>query len=210
MPQTRIFLSGDSSTYGYGDPEYGGWGSRLKIKMMQRAAEGEIPAREVVNLAVSQQSLDQIVVRFPGQVENFLRVKSIGVFMVGAIDSLVRRGHERQRLPLPDFIDALHRLGGICAQKEVSPIFLGYHAVDEVQTNPWRNGDRFTNASIQEYNDVVSKYAEGSHVPYVEPHMNSYPYEEVLAADGIHPNAKGRQIICDSTLASIDRVLATQ
>jgi lysophospholipase L1-like esterase len=210
MPQTRIFLSGDSSTYGYGDSVLGGWGNRLKTHMMQRAAEGEIPAREIVNFAVSQQSLDQIALRFPGQVSNFLRVKSLGVFMVGAVDSVVRRGHDRSRLPLPEFTSALHRLSEICVANEVSPIFLGYHDVDEQRTVPWKNGDRFINANIRAYNDVVRQHAAEIGAPYVEPTMNLHPYDEVLADDGLHPSSRGAQLICDSSVPHIDTVLTAQ
>lgn len=210
MPQTRIFLSGDSSTYGYGDPECGGWGARLKTRMMERSAGGEIPAREVVNFAISSQSIEQIAMRLPDQVASFPPFPGIGIFMIGAVESVVRPGHTGPRVERPDFIRALNLISKTCMTHTVSPIFVGYHQVDEGRTNPWHNGDRYTNTGISAYNAVAKAHADATGVPYIDLYEIGQNLNAYLAEDGLHPSSAGHQLIAAAVEPVVDSVLKTQ
>ena len=205
MPQTRIFLEGDSTTYGYGDTKYGGWGGRLKVNMMKRAANGETPAREVINLAVSAQALDQITDRFSSIARTYQRIPNVGVFMVGLIDSEVPYGQTGPRVPLLRFQDHLQILGDICVNNQVSPIIIGYYRVDEARTNPWRNGAQFTNSRLDEYRSCVAEYSDSNKMPYVD--LTAIPNEVSLSSDGLHPSSNGHETIYKAVAPVVDQLL---
>lgn len=141
MAQTRIFLQGDSITYGYSGGEATvGWGDLLKQTMIQRAHEGELPAREVLNFAVSSQTTDEIAHRFEGQIAPFQGLGNIAVFLVGVADSLVLKGQEQPRVVREQFAANLARIGGICVAHAITPIFVECGNVNEAVTRPWRGG----------------------------------------------------------------------
>jgi lysophospholipase L1-like esterase len=205
MPQLRIFLDGGSTTYGYGDLCYGGWGAHLKAEMMQRSSMGERPTREIINLALSCQTIEQIVLRLPGQVGYGDQAVSFGIFMLGAAEAAIGRRTNRPKVPLSSFETKLQELGDICVEHEVMPMFVGYHDVDEARTNPQRNGDVIINDNIHAYNSTVERYANAICAPFVDPsHINQHPYDEVLCGDGLHPNQWGHELIYGAILPQLD------
>lgn len=205
MPQTRIFLNGDSTTYGYGDPEYGGWGNRLKAHMMRRAALGEVPAREVINLAVSSQAADQIVDRFTPIAKAYRRLPNISIFMMGLVDAEVPARQESPRVKLTCFESCLRRLGDVCINTQAQPLFVGYYAVDEKLTNPWKNGARFVNEDMDKYRAAMAQYSDKEGFKYVDLSALKEPVE--VSGDGIHPTPQGHQRIFEAVIPVINDLI---
>jgi lysophospholipase L1-like esterase len=187
---SRIFIQGDSTTQGYCDLEYGGWADRLKRDLIPH------PKHDAINFALSGQTLAQLVRRFPGQVAGFGRTRSLGVFMLGGADSYTMRGSAEPLNPIHTFADNLKALGDICIQYRITPVFTGYHRVDESRTNPFPNGDTVSNERLAQYEELVLDFARHIGAPVVDLSMfPDYPLHEVLADDGSHPNTVGHALI---------------
>lgn len=204
---SRIFLNGDSITYGYWDEQHGGWANRLKTKVMQSRDY----SHEVINFALGNQTLNKIVDRFPSQLEIYGRAKSLGIFMLGGSDSVIRRGQTLPQNPLSDFERQLRQLGGIVTNSRVTPIFVGMYPVDEERSNPSPvTGDCFTTEWGLKYNDAIKKYAESIDAPYVnlEP-VWDFSDKEVFSFDGVHPSELGHKIIADEVAAVVNQRLAS-
>lgn len=209
-----IFFEGCSVTYGYYGHNPDGTGADFvtlhKQHMMNEVAKGK-PAHEVINLARSSQSLDQIVTRFPGKIEAYGRGRSrLGVFLLGGPDSLIRKGESQPRVPLEQFKILLTQLGEACLKQSVVPLYLIGYGVDESRTNPFpKNGDTFSNEQIFAYHAVIESHAKNtdSTVVRLRPAFEEYPIDQVLASDGMHPNSFGHELMFRTTLPYIQSLV---
>jgi lysophospholipase L1-like esterase len=205
---SRIFINGDSITYGYWDDRAGGWGNRLKLTMMK----SRDCAHEVVNFALGNQTIDKIVKRLPGQLAPYGRARSLGVLMLGGSDSVIRKGEQQPQVPIETFQNLLPELGKIFTESRITPLFVvGPYPVDETRCNPsFINGDRFSNERGQEYSAAVKRYADSIDAPSVGlDSIWTYPMEEILSFDGVHPSAKGHEIIAREVSAAVLERLAS-
>jgi lysophospholipase L1-like esterase len=202
---SRIFVNGDSITYGYWDEHSGGWASRLKIDVMQSRDY----AHEVVNFALGNQTLDKIIARFPSQLQPYGISLSLGVLMVGASDSVVRKGQERSQNPIDDFKRQLPQLDRVLTESRVTPIFVGLFPVDEVRSNLSISGDRFTTEVGLEYDLAIRDFAESLDAPYVDLAAVWNSPDELLSFDGVHPSTKGHEIIAAEVAAAVHQRLAS-
>lgn len=207
-----IFTDGCSITAGYGDPSHGGWSGRLKSRMMERVDLGESTAYDVINLAASSQSADQVAQRFQGRIDSYFyrQRPGLGIFMLGFVDSLIRPGETESRLSLPVFQEALRQLGDRCLEQTVTPLFVGSYNVDEERTNPLpKNGRSFINQRIGQYHEVIRDYAQSISASYIELGALEASQQPVLAEDGLHPNALGHELIFQTVLQTIDALAPT-
>jgi lysophospholipase L1-like esterase len=199
-PRSRIFLNGDSVTYGYWD-EYGGWANRFKVKAMREF----MWKYEVVNLALGNQTLDTIVDRLPSQISPYGRARNLGVFMIGGADAAIQKGATEPKHPLPEFKQSLRALGDLVCRHRITPMFVGPYEIDDSLTNPDEfTGTRRTNALYAEYADAVREFAADIDAPYVELNqMNSRPVAEVVSWDHLHPSEEGHRLIAEDVYDAV-------
>lgn len=204
---SRIFVNGDSVTYGYWDEHVGGWANRLKTDVMR----SKDYAHEVVNFALGNQTLNKIVDRFPGQLQPYGKSRSLGILMLGASDSVIRKGQLQPQNPIKDFKQQLPQLGDILREARVTPIFVGLYPVDEARSNPSPiTGDRFSVERGLEYDSAIRSFAESLDAPYVDLQaIWSATTDKLLSFDGVHPSTDGHEIIAREVTATVHQRLAS-
>jgi lysophospholipase L1-like esterase len=203
---SRIFVNGDSITYGYWDERTGGWANLLKAGLMKSRDY----AHEVTNFALGNQTLNKIIDRFPDQLRAYGRSRSLGVLMLGASDSVIRKGHVRSQNPITDFKRQLPQLDKILTEARVTPLFVGLYPVDETRSNPSPiTGDRFTIERGLEYDEAIRNFAENINAPYVDLRAVWHAPDQLLSFDGVHPSTKGHEIIAREVTAAVHQRLAS-
>ena len=203
-PRSRIFLDGDSVTYGYWD-EQGGWANRFKVKAMR-----EFMWRyEVVNLALGNQTLDKLVERLPSQIAPYGRARNLGVFMIGGADAAIQKGQTEPKLPLPVFKENLQILGELTCRHRMTPMFVGPYELDDSLTNPDPlTGTRRTNELYGEYAGAVKDFAAEINAPYIElTQFSARPISEVVSWDNMHPSDEGHRLIAEDVYAAVKQRL---
>jgi lysophospholipase L1-like esterase len=129
--------------------------------------------------------------------------------MVGASDSVVRKGQERSQNPIDDFKRQLPQLDRVLTESRVTPIFVGLFPVDEVRSNLSISGDRFTTEVGLEYDLAIRDFAESLDAPYVDLAAVWNSPDELLSFDGVHPSTKGHEIIAAEVAAAVHQRLAS-
>lgn len=202
---SRIFVNGDSITYGYWDEQAGGWANRLKASVMG----SKDYAHEVINFALGNQTLAKIIKRFPEQLASYGRARSLGVLMLGASDSVIREGQSEPQNPLCDFKKQLPQLAKIFVEARVTPLFVDLYPVNEAISDPSPlTGDRFNIQRGLKYADVVRNFADSIDAPYV-PLRDAWNDPVGLTSfDGVHPNEQGHELIASRVIPAVQQRLA--
>lgn len=200
----RIIALGDSTVYGFGDPEGGGWVERLRRHWMIPDSPGHI----VYNLGIRGDGVRQVAQRledeFSKRGELRHRVPDVIVLSVGTNDSArVGRPTGRHFTPFDDFEEDLHDL--LARARRLCPVlFVGMPPVNEAQM-PFAGLLYYTHADQQVYKDATRRACEAHHIPYLDifeqwQRHGSTWCNAHLCADGLHPNSAGYQAILQAFL----------
>jgi lysophospholipase L1-like esterase len=189
----KICIFGDSIAHGSGDYEFGGWQNWLKVDFDKAGR-----SQHVFNLAISGRNSFDIDARVESEVrarmsESKGREDMMVIFAVPINDTrfVVKNEQEIFDVSTEQFTSNLEKINKKLNDLVATVVFVGMTSVDEEKTNPRiidEDQHRWTNISIEKYNDIVKKYCAEKNIPFIE-------MIDVLAdhdlPDGLHPNAGG-------------------
>lgn len=201
----KIIALGDSSIYGYGDLEGGGWVDRLRRRWMNPEAAGPV----LYNLGVRGDTITQVAKRLEfefsqrGELRN--RLPDGLILSIGMNDSArVGKPTGRQLTPIELFVGELNQL--LDRAVDLGPVwFVGMVPVDESRM-PFLNCLYYNHADQARYRDLCRSACEARSIPYLDLFTlwQDQPSDWLAARrleDGLHPNSLGYATILDQVLA---------
>lgn len=209
----QILVFGDSIAYGAGDEKEGGWVNRLRKVLDKAPFTSPDFYCLVYNLAISGDSLDDLLERFELETKQRLKEgeETIFIFAIGINDSQFIHSQNKLRCLPPEFKNNLQKLIKLTEKFSSKIIFMGLTPVDEVKTTPlpWDNDKSYKNEYIKKYNNIIKSVCEENKIYPVRKQAelsNGVYFIEIfdeliqsdyknLLADGLHPNSQGHQKI---------------
>lgn len=192
----NIFCFGDSITYGEFDEKAGGWADRLKqygFSIFTR--EKEI---KVTNLGISGERSDEVLARIEREVEpRFDKdLKNVFMFAYGANDNCFFPAENRYATSHEEFKNNLVKMCEIAKKFDARVLFLGITPVIESKNaTPNHRGKVLNNTLVSEYSKIIEETAQEQGATYIDI-VSKYPADESLFnTDGLHPNAKGHELM---------------
>lgn len=190
----RIVGLGGSSMYGQFGPG-GGTMEIVKGVMQALSDEGRYPAPTVHVDAEPGRSLRVILAKMTREL--VLPGKEVRVFWVGASDARIPADEEGLPapegpvVPLGEFDELLAGLGGLCKERGILPIYLGWYRFNDNFTQPHKSANGYyTNERLQTYSGRVEKHAARTGAPFVPLwdalDGNTSGYERHLCPDHLH------------------------
>jgi len=188
----KLVVLGDSSAYGWGDPENGGWCERLRRHWMG------LPGGPVLyNLGVRGDGLERLAARLPGEVGSrgeLRRQAPQGILISIGLNDTARVGRRDGRHQLaPDaFLFGLQQL--LRQATALAPVLvLGLSPVDEA-VMPYAGCLWYDLATVHHYERLLEEACLEADVPFLpllEPLLGDPHWLRLIDGDGLHLNAAG-------------------
>ena len=200
-----IYAFGDSITYGAWDIEGGGWANRLRCYFDGLQDEDPSLYYIVYNLGIPGETTDGLVNRFELEIKARERKDSIFVFAYGAND--VALAGDKYTVAKDAFKANLSE--AVAKAKNVSQkiVLVNITPVIEEVTNNTGNPlhRKRLNKDIQDYNKVIAGIGaeQNCQVADVNSLYIKSGCKELFDEDGLHPNAKGHEIIFEEVKKSL-------
>ncbi|APD47508.1 arylesterase [Synechococcus sp. CS-602] len=199
MPEAiprKLVVLGDSSAYGWGDPDEGGWCERLRRHWMQ------LPGGPVLyNLGVRGDGLERLAARLPSEVGcrgELRRQLPQGILInIGFNDSArVGRPDGRHQLAPEAFLFGLQQL--LRQAKAQAPVLvIGLSPVDGA-VMPYAGCLWYELAALRRYERLLEEACLEEDVPFLpllEPLLGDPHWLRLIDGDGVHLNGAGHQRI---------------
>jgi lysophospholipase L1-like esterase len=210
----QILCFGASGLYGVGGRE-GGWPDYLKrdIHAEQFADSGRGERHEVYNFGKPGVSTEFVIENLDSMVAMYSRQESPTIlgFNVGGNDSRAYQTPDGYVCTLEEFETKIRTLlqGAKAHTKHV--IILGQNQVNESAANPKKNPwdgttSYFYNERRKLFEEITARVAEEMNVKFV-PLYQLEEYQEMIYADGLHPNTAGHKWIYEQVKPSLMRLL---
>jgi acyl-CoA thioesterase-1 len=183
-PPKTVLVIGDSLSAGYGIEIDQSWTALLQSKLQSQGYE-----YRVVNASISGDTTEGGASRIAAALENFN--PELVILELGGNDGLRGIPPDRMKDNLRNIIETSQASGA-------SVIMLGIRI-------PTNYGPRYTTAFEAVYRDL----AEQLRIPWIEFFMAGIALdEELMQADGIHPNAKAQSILLDNAWPVVSKALS--
>jgi lysophospholipase L1-like esterase len=194
-----LFIVGDSIAFGAWDVE-GGWAERLKRKLVMRSMHAGVEPPLVYNLGVPGETSADVLRRFEHEVEQRLAreqgrstvIVACGMNDAKVVDGTYQVSIEACAKNVGAIVDAAKKRGGVC-------VIVGVTQVDETIIPTRRN------ATLRQYDARLASVAREHGAAFVDVH-DAIPAGELLADDGIHPNAAGHSILYERIQRVLDEL----
>ncbi|MCT0229547.1 arylesterase [Synechococcus sp. CS-1324] len=190
----KLVVLGDSSAYGWGDPDHGGWCERLRRHWMG-LPDGPV----LYNLGVRGDGLERLAARLPAEVGcrgELRRQAPQGILINIGLNDTARVGRRDGRHQLgPDaFLFGLQQL--LPQARALAPVLvLGLAPVDEA-VMPYADCLWYDLATVHRYERLLEEAcleADLPFLPLLEPLLADPHWLRLIDADGLHLNAAGHQ-----------------
>ena len=193
----QIFCFGDSITWGSWEKD-GGWVDRLKRSFYEYVESNQDAWVEVYNLGIPGNRTDDLIKRFVFETSQRIDEENNGrifIFAFGANDAAFDSIQNAFRCP-PDRFEKNLRTCVEAAKKFSGKIFLTTitPVIGEKQLRPERIRK---NEYIEMYNLLLKKIASEERLGIIDAHT-AFVHQDMsrlLGEDGLHPNAKGHELI---------------
>lgn len=205
----RILIFGDSITYGVWD-KAGGWAQRFRTLLdSQNLANLSGELKLVYNLGIPRDTSEEIRSRYESEIR-FRKRKDerlLIIVAVGTNDSAYDHDIKSTRVPIERFRSNLKWLIKKGRDLDASMALVGLIGSDESKTDPlhWNLNVSYRNSLISKYNLVIREVAHSEKVPFVDI-FSSLNGRKDLLHDGLHPNARGHEIISKLVFKQIHEV----
>lgn len=192
----KLVVLGDSSAYGWGDPENGGWCERLRRHWMG-LPDGPV----LYNLGVRGDGLERLAARLPGEVGcrgELRRQGPQGILINIGLNDTARVGRPdgRHQLAPEAFLFGLQQL--LRQATALAPVLvLGLTPVDEA-VMPYAGCLWYDLATVHRYERLLEEACLEADVPFLpllEPLRSDPHWLRLVDGDGLHLNAAGHQRI---------------
>lgn len=202
----QFFLLGASSVYGVGG-ENGGWGELFKQHIHQKmyGPNGEGEKYEVFNFAKSGATVQFVLETFTEQIKNYGRDGEIVcIISVGGNNSKAVNQPNNYVSTVEEYTQQMTSLINLLKQNSSQVVIVSNGFVDESKTNPKpspfdNSKSYFTNARRTQFQSTLMNLCNEMGVQFVDTDKSIEEWQaNYLYDDGLHPNAKGHQLIFQS------------
>ena len=201
----KVIAVGDSTIYGYGDPQGGGWVERLRRQWMSPDTAGHI----IYNLGVRGDRTKDVLHRLEheylvrGELRN--RYPDLIILSVGVNDSArLGRPQGKQFTQEEIFQKEIETLLEVAARLCKEVVFVGMVPVDEAKM-PFLDLLYYNHADQYNYKEITRQACDNRQIPYLDifkkwQNQGQEWVKERLSSDGLHPNVEGYQAILDEVI----------
>lgn len=198
-----ISVEGGSTAYGMFDYEHGGWARRLQIDSLGISSKDMTDPLVVQVDALPGRTLSASVRNIE---KDAGRLKHLGnrpgalhlIVSAGINEAKILKGQDGPAIPEDRFYTDLGRLGELASCINAGLVLVGPQPVDERVTRPIpASGTVIEDDLVEHYGETMAEFARENGFGYVDTRALFTPYqlEEVLDADGRHPNPLGHSLI---------------
>ena len=192
----KLVVLGDSSAYGWGDPEHGGWCERLRRHWMG-LPDGPV----LYNLGVRGDGLERLAARLPSEVGcrgELRRQGPQGILIHIGLNDAARVGRPdgRHQLGPEAFLFGLQQVLRQ-ARAQAPVLVLGLTPVDEA-VMPYAGSLWYDLATLGQYERLLEEACLEADVPFLpllEPLRSDPHWLRLIDGDGLHLNPAGHQRI---------------
>jgi len=195
---TKILCFGDSITLGEKDDKRGGWADRLKTLFIHQYVDTNYQAVTLYNLGVAGETSDGLIRRFKTEL-NARRMKNdktIVIFFYGANDVVIRK--EKNTVPTTYYKRNLSECIKLAHSFNAEVLILSPLPVSEKVDGKLNQYNQLLfNRDLVEYQQVVQQLSVEFNCCYLDIYslFTQNNKESLLSSDGIHPNAKGHELL---------------
>ncbi|KGG15347.1 MULTISPECIES: GDSL-type esterase/lipase family protein [unclassified Prochlorococcus] len=198
----QLIVFGDSTVYGWGDIDGGGWCARLQRYWMQLEDKPTI-----YQLGIRGDGLEKVAQRWHREWEcrgEFRRAKPTGLLLSIGLNDTAKVGREdgRPQLSKDAFRFGLEELLKKI-KKETYVMVMGLTPVDESKM-PYANCLWYSNQDCLSYERLIEECCLELDIPFLPTFQELRKetlYEEWIMSDGIHLNSQGHQWLFKKVLA---------
>lgn len=183
----RICIFGDSTTYGIGDTEMGGWVDRLKVFLAKKNIDNI-----VFNLGISGATSEMLLERMDYEAKP--RRPDVIIICLGGNDSSFRKKLGKRFVEPNDFNKNLEKIFKIAKKYTDKIVMVGAYAMNEKKTCPveWNKDVYYKNNDLKEYNDMVKVFCKENNINFIN--IFDLDFKDNLI-DGVHVNSNGHKKI---------------
>jgi hypothetical protein len=208
----EFLFCGGSSVRGLWDLAAGGFAGRFKSMAETPDPDGSILHHVEIH-ARHGRTLPTIVDNFPELADRMGVGRRIGVFMVGASDSKITSGDTEPVVPIEDFRKYLSVLGDLCISHVVTPVFIGFHPIDDRHTQPFLDTmEFFSDERVRQYTGQVREHAEETNVTFVPTWDRlgggTDGFRKFVSADKLHLNSAGHIELLSIVMPTLLEIVA--
>jgi lysophospholipase L1-like esterase len=204
-----ILIEGASTAYGSGDPENGGWASRLHSNAIKHSIESPADPIMVANFSYPGQTIRRMNAYLEQDINRMRAASKLAVVAsVGLNEARIMPGCTEPILNIDDFDKELRTYLETTEQTGVTPVLMGPQRIDDTRTQPTTYGSIIKQDMVEEYGRQVATVAAEADIPYIDVNalQKPYPVDKVIAADGLHPTTFGHEIIYQATEETLRRL----
>lgn len=164
----KIGIWGDSIVYGANDIEGGGWASRLRRFLIEKAEKENKSWPKVYVRGVCGDTTKELSVRFKVEADSI--EPEIIIFGIGINDAAYTKNENETLVPYEEFVNNLEFLIRQAKKFSKKVIFIGLTTVDEkiVQPYPYSStGKSYSNALINKYDKTIQEVAYKNQCGYI-------------------------------------------
>ena len=204
-----IFCFGDSITYGESDAKSGGWVSMLQRYFLNKSSNDSYLQRPVYNLGIASETTDGLKRRFLVELSHRLVKKAspIVVLSYGMNDLVIHKN--KNRVPIDYFCANLETCIKSAQERKAKVIisnlpFFSQRLDGQINLH----GDIRFIEDVSRYNLALEELCKRTDsVLFDMNNLLNSRREEVIAADGLHPNELGHQLTYQKILALIEDLI---
>ncbi|MCX8193770.1 MAG: GDSL-type esterase/lipase family protein [Candidatus Pacearchaeota archaeon] len=194
----KIIVFGDSIAYGAWDKE-GGWVARLR-KFLDKITLTDPDFYCVVyNCSVPGNTTKDIIKRFKFETIQRLKEKedSAIIFDIGINDALFNVKKKTNTIKPEGFRKNIKKLINQAKKFSLKIAFISLKPVDEKRAIviPWQPELSYQNKYIKQYNQIIKEECQKNRIYFIDVFETIFESSKNLLEDGIHPNAKGHELI---------------
>jgi len=201
-----VLVFGDSITWGAWDPE-GGWVQRLR-RYMEAKDKVEKNYTAIYNLGIDGDDSTGVRKRFEPEARTrlFEGAEVTMIFAVGINDSRMDEQTGETKTPVRRFSSNLAVIFARATRMTQKVYCVGLTRVNEKKTRPtmWNANVSYINDVIKRFDDALKITCRNSCVPYI-PVSDVFDTEKHLDDDGLHPNAKGHELVYEKVKTALEK-----
>lgn len=195
MKVSRVLIFGDSIGQGFYDEINGGWVQRLQRDYFAEDIAGKSEVN-IINLSVSGHSSNELLDRIKFESGSRMKHDMLTVLAIGTNDTYERGGVRRT-----DETKFEQNIGEILkiAKSFGDVLMLGLAACVDARVQPtaWDQTLVYKNNLLQKYESILESTAKANSIDFIPlwKITNAAQQTEETLPDGIHPNARGHEVI---------------
>jgi lysophospholipase L1-like esterase len=202
-----VYIEGDSTTYGVGDTEMGGWANRLHVAALKEA-RGFDDMTMVVNRSLPGMTLPAILRQTEASMKFFAGLGEVSALVqCGMNEGKIFRGETTPVVPAKRFQSLVTQFCRLARTNDCAPVLVGPPPIDTSRDNPTFSGATIKDELLIEYGGIMRGVALMEGATYVDTRgvfeTTGRPVQELLGQDGYHPNVLGHTAIANAVQAAL-------